>query len=106
MAELLCFGRERNDVPTAQGIQVVSPMKHHGAAFAEVFCTIVCSAHRVLLLMTGRALHPRNTAVVRTTNHRRIMRNARVALRRGIELPLAQGLELEARLRDVLVATA
>ena len=34
-----------------------------------------------------------------------VLRLARVALRRGIELPLAQGLELEARLRGVLVAT-
>jgi enoyl-CoA hydratase/carnithine racemase len=33
-----------------------------------------------------------------------VLRLARVALRRGIELPLAQGLELEARLRDVMVA--
>jgi enoyl-CoA hydratase/carnithine racemase len=32
------------------------------------------------------------------------LRLARTALRRGIELPLAQALELEARLRDVLVA--
>src|SRR3954465_4264400 len=33
-----------------------------------------------------------------------VLRLARVALRRGIELSLAQGLELEARLRDVLLA--
>jgi enoyl-CoA hydratase/carnithine racemase len=35
-----------------------------------------------------------------------VLRLARTALRRGIELPLAQGMELEARLRDVLVSTA
>src|SRR3954452_1631812 len=33
-----------------------------------------------------------------------VLRLARVALQRGVELPLAQGLKLEARLRDVMVA--
>ena len=33
-----------------------------------------------------------------------VLRLARTALRRGVELPLAQGLELEAHLRQVLVA--
>jgi hypothetical protein len=35
-----------------------------------------------------------------------VLRLARVALRRGIELPLAQGLQLESRLRAVMVATS
>lgn len=40
-----CF--ERDDIPASHRVQKVRPLVHHGSAFSEIFCPIVCSTNLV-----------------------------------------------------------
>ena len=100
-------------LPTAGGSQTLPRFIGQGRALDMILSAEPISAAQALECGLVQWVGPRSEldATAEAWARRllaldpKVLRLARVALRRGIELPLAQGLELEARLRQVLIAS-